>query len=103
MTDFRALCAELLQECQYLHDNNRYNKALWDRARTALAQPEPVAPTDEELETTARAAEIQYVKEHGGLAGLTLDGLHAQLQAQRLAGLRAVAARFGRPAIEPVP
>jgi hypothetical protein len=74
-----------------------------NRARAALAQPEPQGPTDEELETTARAAEIQYMKEQGGLAGLTPDGLHAQLQAQRLAGLRAVAARWGRPAIEPVP
>jgi hypothetical protein len=72
-------------------------------ARWGRPAIEPVAPTDEELETTARAAEIQYMKEHGGLAGLTPDGLHAQLQAQRLAGLRAVAARFGRPAIEPVP
>jgi hypothetical protein len=42
---FRALCAELLRECQYLHDNNRRNKALWNRAHAALAQPEPVAPT----------------------------------------------------------
>jgi hypothetical protein len=42
-TNFRALCAELLQECQYLHDNNRCNKALWDRAHAALAQPVPVS------------------------------------------------------------
>ena len=63
---------------------------------------EPEA-TDEELETTARAAEIQYMEDHGGLTASTLDGVHAQLQAQRLAGLRAVATRFARPAIKPVP
>jgi hypothetical protein len=40
------------------------------------------------------------MKEHGGLSASTLDGIHAQLQAQRLAGLRAVAAR---PTIQPVP
>jgi len=45
---FRALCAELLQECQYLHDNNRRNKALWNRAHAAV-MAEPVEPTDEEL------------------------------------------------------
>jgi len=73
------------------------------RARAALAQPEPEGVTDEELETTAKAAEIQYMKEHGGLTAATLDGIHAQLQAQRLAGLRAVLARWGRPAITPIP
>jgi hypothetical protein len=77
-TDYRALCAE-------------------------LAQPEPEGTTDEELETTARAAEIQYMKEHGGLTAATPDGIHAQLQAQRLAGLRAVLARWGRPTITPIP
>jgi hypothetical protein len=66
-----------------------------------LAQPEPEGVTDRELETTARAAEIQYMKEHGGLTAATPDGIHAQLQAQRLAGLRAVAARYARPATEP--
>jgi hypothetical protein len=51
--DFRALCAELVEAYAYLID--RYmtapsNKdALVYRARTALNQPEPVAPTDEEL------------------------------------------------------
>jgi hypothetical protein len=71
--------------------------------RQQLTQPEPEGVTDRELETTARAAEIQYIEEHGGLTAATPDGIHAQLQAQRLAGLRAVAARYARPAIEPVP
>jgi hypothetical protein len=74
-----------------------WQAALARFGRPAI-EPVPQGLTDEELETTARAAEIQYLKEHGGLAGLTPDGLHAQLQAQRLAGLRAVAARWGRPA-----
>ena len=68
-------------------------------APAALAHPEPEGPTDEELEATARAAELQYSKEHGGIAATTSDGIHAWLQAQRLAGLRAVAARayFAQP------
>ena len=64
----------------------------------ALSQPGPEEPTDEELEAIARAAEIQYMKEHGGLTASTPDGIHAQLRVQRIAGLRAVAARWGRSA-----
>ncbi len=48
MTDFRALCAELLQELEHASDWD-YQQALKDQARAALAQPEPVAPTDKEL------------------------------------------------------
>jgi hypothetical protein len=55
--DFRALCAELVEAYAYLID--RYmtapsNKdALVYRARTALNQPEPTAPTDEESDAFA--------------------------------------------------
>jgi len=88
MTDFRALCAELLQECQYLHDNNCCNKALWDRAHAALARPEPQGPTDEELLRIYRVATPCYQVEE---------------YKRELAFARAVLARYGRPAIEPVP
>ncbi len=47
-TDFRALCAELLQELEHASAWD-YQKALKDQARAALAQPEPQGPTDEEL------------------------------------------------------
>jgi hypothetical protein len=40
MTDFRALCAELLAD----YDNCHYRSELSDRARAALAQPEPQGP-----------------------------------------------------------
>ena len=57
MTDFRALCAELdalLNDIASTHPNLSKNGVnvindLSDRARAALAQPKPVAPTDEEL------------------------------------------------------
>ncbi len=50
-TDFRALCEELLQPLSEYDDANPYHEhcALITRARAALAQPEPVPPTDEEL------------------------------------------------------
>ena len=44
MTDFRALCAELLVD----YDNCHYRSELSDRALAALAE-QPVGPTDEEL------------------------------------------------------
>ena len=95
--DYRALCAELLDWAERTSAHYVVHPDVILRARAALAQPEPVAPTDEELEATARAAEIQYMKKHGGLTASTTDGLHAQLQAQRLAGLRAVLALYARP------
>jgi hypothetical protein len=41
--DFRALCAELLQELEHASDWD-YQQALKDQARAALAQPEPQGP-----------------------------------------------------------
>jgi hypothetical protein len=53
MTDYRALCARMADELdhyrQLLMGDRRETHALATEARAALAQPEPVAPTDEEL------------------------------------------------------
>jgi hypothetical protein len=52
MTDFRALCAELIDALQYHREQTRpINRTteILDRARAALAQPEPQGPTDENL------------------------------------------------------
>ena len=47
---FRALCAELADELQgYKVAHPMHCRALLNRARAALAQPEPVAPTDREI------------------------------------------------------
>jgi hypothetical protein len=60
MTDFRALCAELVQDIEEwivaVDHCPPSSSALVQRARAALAQPEPVAPTDEEIEKWADAA-----------------------------------------------
>ena len=48
--DYKALCAELLAKPNYTW--NDIPEEAWDliqRARAALAQPEPEGPTDEEI------------------------------------------------------
>jgi hypothetical protein len=48
--DFRALCAELVDAIDSGISTDRMHLSpVMLRARAALAQPEPVAPTDEEL------------------------------------------------------
>jgi hypothetical protein len=89
MTDFRALCARMADELdhyrQLLMDDRRATHALAAEARAALAQPEPQGPTDEELD------ELFTDIDQGG------EVLNWRPYA------RAVLARWGRPAIEPVP
>jgi hypothetical protein len=84
--DLRALCAELLAD----YDNCHYRSELSDRARAALAQqhvsqpcklPEPVAPTNEELDRFADEVWSGSPRRYA----------------------RAVLARWGTPAIQPVP
>lgn len=103
MTDFRALCAELVtalhdaaddvegwgnyassyfQEKHDLAGNIARIHAQADQARTALAQPESQGPTDEELEDLADAMNV------------TGDPVPAMRRALEL---------WSRPAIEPVP
>jgi hypothetical protein len=65
-------------------------KHTYAEAEAALAQPEPEGVTDEELIRTYQAV-YQSAWERGEYFGCHVDGL------------RAVLARFGRPAIEPVP
>jgi hypothetical protein len=86
-TDWRALCAELV-DCLEKANWPLRHKAIFEiclaDARAALAQPEPQGPTDEELMALAVAVfEDPF----------STDKDYA----------RAVLARFGHPAIEPVP
>ena len=50
-TDYRALCAELVEKLDALNCSHNVpsQSALVARALAALAQPAPVAPTDEAL------------------------------------------------------
>ena len=51
--DFRALCAELLDELQY-QTSYETNAELQDRARAALATPPPGPPADSDKEESER-------------------------------------------------
>jgi hypothetical protein len=89
MTDFRALCARMADELdhyrQLLMDDRRATHALAAEARAALAQPEPQGPTDEDLD--ALFTEVDQSGESESWRTYA----------------RAALARWGRPAIEPVP
>jgi hypothetical protein len=91
-TDWRALCARMADELdhyrQLLMDDRRATHALAAEARAALAQPEPQGPSDEELLRIYRVATPCYQVEE---------------YKRELDFARAVLARWGRPAIEPVP
>jgi hypothetical protein len=104
MTDYRELCAEILQILDQYEDCQRVDWDAWrDTARAALAQQhvsqpykllEPVAPTDEEIG-----------KWHDQCADLTrlgeIDHYWAfDLRYDEVAGVvRAALARYGTPAI----
>jgi hypothetical protein len=77
---FRALCAELL-DCD---DGAIFGTDLVTRTRAALAQTEPVAPTDEELRT-------MWLSREWFNEGATLREFASIIR------------RWGTPAIQPVP
>ena len=91
-TDYRALCAELYQCLEYIDRtcDVPIPATLLDRVRAALAQPEPVAPTDEALLRLA-AHIFGYTFKDGGIGGG---------ESEFLAFARAVydLARYGTPA-----
>jgi hypothetical protein len=105
MTDFRALCARMADELdhyrQLLMDDRRATHALAAEARAALeAQPEPQGPTDEEIAECLIDAGVDTMEGESDGTGRTYwEGWHDQV----MAGVRAVLARWDRPAIEPVP
>ena len=80
MTNFRALCAELLEWAERTSSHYYKQADVIIRARTLLDQPEPVVPSDEELMDMA-----EFYIEDNGLLGLHNAGEFA----------RAVLARWG--------
>jgi hypothetical protein len=102
MTDYRALCARMADELdhyrQLLMDDRRATHALATEARAALAQPDPEGPTDEELLRCYGLAKRDHCYE-----GPIDDWPKRAERAATVHGLHAVLARWGRPAIEPVP
>lgn len=94
-TDYRSLCAELAQqlddalEFTVSSETRRHMKALVASARAALAQPEPEGPTREQA--VAVYSEVMATHECQTLGDMAEHFTHAVL------------ARWGRPAIKPVP
>jgi hypothetical protein len=100
-TDWRALCEELVEK---LHEHTclyeGHESELVSRARAALAQPEPQGPTDEELCKTLHQAICDFPPTHPSARDLDAHQYEIALELHKA---RAVLARWGRPAIEPVP
>jgi predicted YcjX-like family ATPase len=99
--DYRALCEELLTD----YEQNRFRVELAAEARAALAQPEPVAPTDEELlqempqQFRDDLATVSRLAAHGISPDVTPGLFRVSLNTGALAFARAVLARWGTPAI----
>jgi len=103
--DFRALCAELLGELQALRQAvadeigcPSPEPSVVQRARAALAQPEPAAPTDEEIEKTAAIIyeAMRVTNPMGKPYWEDADNSTEQNESRKCA--LAVLARYGTPA-----
>jgi hypothetical protein len=110
MTDFRALCEELNGLLEYISDisphlcEDEINN-LTNSARAALAQPEPAAPTDEEImELMPQQMRDDLTNAARALAGFDRANVKAAgamriiLNRQAVNHARAVLARWGSPA-----
>jgi hypothetical protein len=95
MTDFRALCAELLEWAEHTSAHYVVHPDVILRARAALAQPEPVAPTDEELDEFAVFWWGSDTDER-----TVTDVIEC---CSTTAYARAVLARWGLPQYQPIP
>jgi hypothetical protein len=106
--DYRALCAELLvlaeESISYRAQVNEAVRLI-DRARAALAQPEPVAPTDEEImELMPQQMRDDLANAARALAGFdrapdkAVAAFRIILNRQAVKHARAVLARWGIPA-----
>jgi hypothetical protein len=109
MTDFRALCARMADELdhyrQLLMDDRRATHALAAEARAVLAQPEPVAPTDAEIEEAAKLihASMRFAVPDNHYTRDWVERGNSLMQDEARRTARAALASWGRPAIEPVP
>jgi hypothetical protein len=93
-TDYRALCAELLEALEIQLDELRFNSRLCIRARALLAQPEPEGPTDDKLLDIALATDLVFFPYKGrGCASPYMEG--TDITAEVLAYARAVLAKWG--------
>jgi len=102
LDDVVELCEEFGFE---LHEDNESGEILWEMFRAVLArwgtptaqpEPEPVAPTDEELLLLACMTDLVYDNGYGAFpSSFSLEGADATREALSFA--RAVLARCGQP------
>ena len=100
MTDFRTLCEQLME----LVEGKRYDGSdVIAKARAALSQPEPVAPTDEEImELMPQQMRDDLANAARALAGFDRANVKAAgamriiLNRQAVNHVRAVLAKWGR-------
>jgi hypothetical protein len=102
MTDYKELCAELVNELEGwcgtgTYDNTENAHSVIDRARDALGQPEPEGPSDEELLAVAAGAINPYET-----CGIAIGEYEAETEcaievygSELIAFARAVLARWG--------
>ena len=106
MTDYKQLCAELVDELEgwvaYGDEIDIINAhVLIDRARAALAQPEPEGPTDEELLEALKAGVASFPPRHPEALNLSAVEYEVELEIRKA---RAVLARWGNcSAPQPIP
>ena len=88
--DFRALCAELADTLECVLDSpDPHCLALIARARAALSQPAPQAPTDEDL-----IRPIMWMLD---------DSIYDNDKGEIAQSLRELVARWGQPQYQPIP
>jgi hypothetical protein len=103
--NYKALCAELADSVELLlemRSNDRPMRVTEDRlnrARAALAQPEPQGPSELELE----AIELKLWDKHRTKGYMGEEFMYDNDFSAALDEYRAALARYGTPAIEPVP
>jgi hypothetical protein len=109
MTNFRAMCAELLEWAERTSSHYYKQADVIVRARALLAQPVPEVPTDEEImELMPQEMRDHYRRVDRTLAGFDRDNAKAAglvriiLSRHAVDHVRAALARWGRPTPQPV-
>ena len=98
-TDYRTMCAELLEWAERTSSHYYKQADVIVRARALLAQPVAEGPTDDKLMDIARATDLVYYMGEGrGFASPYMEG--TDITAEVLAYARAVLAKWSHPTPE---
>ena len=81
MTDFRELCAELLAD----YEQHLFRSVLAERARAALAEPEPERLTVQQINDLPEHRESYIYSDSRSPDVIQLDGTFTRAELQQLA------------------